>query len=119
MDDDASVCRATKVVCELPLDVHRCAHGAVRPLGLAPAQLTAAASAHALQDPQYRTTVAAMLAQQTADEAQPSQFIVTTFHPQIIQQADKVYGVSHTNRISRIEVVTQVRLHTRAGSHAA
>ena len=64
---------------------------------------------HVLQDPQYRTTVAAMLAQQTADENQPSQFIVTTFHPQIIQQADKVYGVSHTNRISRIDVVSQAR----------
>lgn len=62
-----------------------------------------------LQDPQYRTTVAAMLAQQTADENQPSQFIITTFHPQIIQQADKVYGVSHTNRISRIDVVSQAR----------
>ena len=27
-----------------------------------------------------------MLAQQTADETNPSQFIITTFHPQIIQQ---------------------------------
>lgn len=35
------------------------------------------------QDPQYRTTVAAMLAQQTQDEHLPSQFIVTTFHPQV------------------------------------
>jgi hypothetical protein len=64
-----------------------------------------------MQDPQYRTTVAAMLAQQTADVNQPSQFIITTFHPQIIQQADKVYGVSHTNRISNIDVVTQARVY--------
>lgn len=45
-----------------------------------------------MQDPQYRTTVAAMLAQQTADENQPSQFIVTTFHPQIIQQVCMSFG---------------------------
>ena len=38
---------------------------------------------------------------QAADERNPSQFIVTTFHPQIIQQADKIYGVSHSHRISR------------------
>ena len=38
---------------------------------------------------------------QAADERNPSQFIVTTFHPQIIQQADKIYGVSQSHRISR------------------
>lgn len=38
---------------------------------------------------------------QAAEERNPSQFIVTTFHPQIIQQADKIYGVSHKNRISQ------------------
>lgn len=58
-----------------------------------------------LQDPQYRETVAKMLAEQTADKDSPSQFIVTTFHPQIIRKADKIYGVSHSNRISRCAVL--------------
>jgi structural maintenance of chromosome 3 (chondroitin sulfate proteoglycan 6) len=52
-------------------------------------------------DPQYRTTVAAMLARQANREREPAQFIVTTFHPQIVGVADKIYGVSHTNRLSR------------------
>ena len=53
-------------------------------------------------DPQYRTTVAHMLKQQTNDEQNPAQFIITTFHPQIVQVADKVYGASHRNRISSV-----------------
>jgi structural maintenance of chromosome 3 (chondroitin sulfate proteoglycan 6) len=35
-------------------------------------------------DPQYRTTVARMLARQAHDEHNPAQFIVTTFHPQVL-----------------------------------
>ena len=50
---------------------------------------------------QYRTTVAKMLAKQANDPRNPAQFIITTFHPQIIHETDKVYGVSHQNRISR------------------
>lgn len=53
-------------------------------------------------DPQYRTTVAHMLKQQANDDQNPAQFIITTFHPQIVQVADKVYGASHRNRISSI-----------------
>ena len=46
---------------------------------------------------------------QAADERNPSQFIVTTFHPQIIQQADKIYGVSHKNRISQCVPSASIR----------
>jgi structural maintenance of chromosome 3 (chondroitin sulfate proteoglycan 6) len=35
-------------------------------------------------DPQYRTTVAAMLRKQAHDPRNPAQFIVTTFHPQVV-----------------------------------
>ena len=34
-------------------------------------------------DPSYRTTVAKMLAKQANDPNSPSQFIITTFHPQV------------------------------------
>ncbi len=34
-------------------------------------------------DPQYRTTVAAMLRRQADDDASPAMFVVTTFHPQV------------------------------------
>jgi len=43
-----------------------------------------------------------MLKQQANDDQNPAQFIITTFHPQIVQVADKVYGASHRNRISSI-----------------
>jgi len=56
-------------------------------------------------DPQYRTTVAQMLRQQAHDERSPGQFIVTTFHPQILHVADNIYGVSHRDRISRVTLV--------------
>lgn len=54
---------------------------------------------------QYRTTVAKMLAKQANDPRNPAQFIITTFHPQIIHETDKVYGVSHQNRISRCRLI--------------
>lgn len=50
---------------------------------------------------QYRTTVGKMLARQANDAQNPAQFIITTFHPQLLHETDKVYGVSHYNRISR------------------
>ncbi|PNH04999.1 Structural maintenance of chromosomes protein 3, partial [Tetrabaena socialis] len=53
-------------------------------------------------DPQYRTTVAAMLKRQAHDATNPAQFIVTTFHPQIVAEGDRFFGVAHTNRISQV-----------------
>ena len=53
-------------------------------------------------DPQYRTTVAHMLKEQANDDQNPAQFIVTTFHPQIVQVADRIYGASHRHRISTV-----------------
>lgn len=38
---------------------------------------------------------------QADDARNPAQFILTTFHPQFVQVADKMYGVSHQARISR------------------
>jgi structural maintenance of chromosome 3 (chondroitin sulfate proteoglycan 6) len=56
-------------------------------------------------DPQYRTTVAAMLRTQAHAARDPAQFIVTTFHPQIVHVADHVYGVSHRARVSQVTLV--------------
>jgi structural maintenance of chromosome 3 (chondroitin sulfate proteoglycan 6) len=53
-------------------------------------------------DPQYRTTVAHMLMTQANDDNNPAQFIITTFHPQIVEVSDQVYGASHRNRISSV-----------------
>ena len=34
-----------------------------------------------------------------------TQFIATTFRPEIAKVADKIYGVTHKNRVSYINVV--------------
>lgn len=54
-----------------------------------------------------------MLAKQANDARNPAQFIVTTFHPQIIHETDKVYGVSHQNRISRQATLEQIDPNTQ------
>ncbi|KAI7745681.1 hypothetical protein M8C21_011023 [Ambrosia artemisiifolia] len=35
-----------------------------------------------------------------------TQFITTTFHPELVKVADKVYGVTQKNEVSRVNVVT-------------
>lgn len=36
-----------------------------------------------------------------------TQFITTTFRPELVKVADKIYGVTHKNRVSRVDVVTK------------
>ncbi|GFZ13064.1 structural maintenance of chromosomes (SMC) family protein [Actinidia rufa] len=36
-----------------------------------------------------------------------TQFITTTFRPELVRVADKIYGVTHRNRVSRVNVVSQ------------
>ena len=56
-------------------------------------------------DPAYRTAVGAMIKKQSMDERIQTQFICTTFRPELVKVADKVFGVSHKNRISQVDVV--------------
>ncbi|XP_076907495.1 structural maintenance of chromosomes protein 3-like [Bidens hawaiensis] len=55
-------------------------------------------------DPQYRTAVGNMV-RRLADTAS-TQFITTTFRPELVKVADKIYGVTHKNRVSHVNVVT-------------
>ncbi|OAA58385.1 chromosome segregation protein [Niveomyces insectorum RCEF 264] len=55
-------------------------------------------------DAQYRTAVAGLLSSISADAG--TQFICTTFRPEIVQVADKCYGVTFTNKTSSIECVS-------------
>lgn len=52
-------------------------------------------------DTQYRTSVAAMI----HELARSAQFICTTFRPEMLQVADKFYGVSFENRMSTISTI--------------
>ncbi|KAJ3065903.1 Structural maintenance of chromosomes protein 3 [Podochytrium sp. JEL0797] len=79
-------------------------------------------------DAQYRTSVASMLlvlldAGQFASDAdtiliptktemvhelsEHAQFITTTFRPELLVNADKFYGVTFTNKVSRIQCITK------------
>jgi structural maintenance of chromosome 3 (chondroitin sulfate proteoglycan 6) len=48
-------------------------------------------------DPQYRTSVASMIREQ-ADKG--TQFVCTTFRPEIVRKANQLIGVSHVNKVS-------------------
>lgn len=52
-------------------------------------------------DAQYRTAVAQLL----EDISRNGQFICTTFRPEMVQVAEKCYGVAYSNKTSSIDVV--------------
>merc|ERR1712050_535902 len=52
-------------------------------------------------DTQYRTAVARLIAR----DAKNAQMVITTFRPEIIETADRVYRVYQKNRVSRIACV--------------
>lgn len=54
-------------------------------------------------DAQYRTAVACLL--ESISKEHSTQFICTTFRPEIVHVADKCYGVTFTNKTSAIDCV--------------
>jgi structural maintenance of chromosome 3 (chondroitin sulfate proteoglycan 6) len=54
-------------------------------------------------DAQYRTAVASLL--RSISREQGTQFICTTFRPEIVHVADKCYGVTFHNKTSTIDCV--------------
>ncbi|KAI8618127.1 putative chromosome segregation protein SudA [Chytriomyces sp. MP71] len=54
-------------------------------------------------DAQYRTAVARMVHELSSS----AQFITTTFRPELLVNADKFYGVTFTNKVSRIQCITR------------
>ncbi|TPX59672.1 hypothetical protein PhCBS80983_g02285 [Powellomyces hirtus] len=54
-------------------------------------------------DAQYRTAVAAMI----HSLAPTAQFITTTFRPELLQHADKFYGVTFVNKVSRVQAISK------------
>ena len=62
-------------------------------------------------DAQYRTAVADMIKQRsseaTGDGESYSQFICTTFRPEMLRVAEKCYGVSYLSKASSIDVVSR------------
>ena len=57
-------------------------------------------------DSTYRAAVAAMI-QRQANAVQPTQFITTTFRPELVKVASKCYGISLQNKNSNIHALTK------------
>ena len=55
-------------------------------------------------DAQYRTAVASLL--ESISKEAGTQFIITTFRPEIVHVADKCYGVLFRNKNSNVNVVS-------------
>lgn len=65
-------------------------------------------------DAQYRTAVASnfvelplLIVDMIKEQAVNAQFITTTFRPEMLVNADKFYGVTFTNKVSRIQVISR------------
>ncbi|KAI9202171.1 structural maintenance of chromosome protein [Polychytrium aggregatum] len=54
-------------------------------------------------DAQYRTAVANMVHELSGK----AQFITTTFRPELLVHADKYYGVTFTNKVSQIQILSK------------
>ena len=52
------------------------------------------------------TTFLVDMIRRLADMAN-TQFITTTFRPELVKVADKIYGVTHKNRVSHVNVVSK------------
>ncbi|ORX91367.1 structural maintenance of chromosome protein 3 [Basidiobolus meristosporus CBS 931.73] len=54
-------------------------------------------------DAVYRTAVASMI----HELSETAQFITTTFRPEMLANSDKFYGVTFTNKVSRVNCITK------------
>ena len=56
-------------------------------------------------DPAHRQSVANMI----GELSQNAQFVITTFRPELIETADKFYGVIFQNKVSHVETISKER----------
>jgi len=45
------------------------------------------------------------------EHSKEAQFITTTFRPELLEKADRFYGVKFRNRVSHVEVVSSEEAH--------
>lgn len=53
-------------------------------------------------DSSYRAAVASLIQRQANSKENPTQFLVSTFRPELVAVANKCYGISHQNKVSSI-----------------
>jgi structural maintenance of chromosome 3 (chondroitin sulfate proteoglycan 6) len=50
-------------------------------------------------DSTYRAAVASLIQRQANSEENPTQFICSTFRPELVSVANRCYGISHQNKV--------------------
>jgi structural maintenance of chromosome 3 (chondroitin sulfate proteoglycan 6) len=58
-------------------------------------------------DSTHRAAVAALIQRQASSEENPTQFITSTFRPELVSVASRCYGISHQNKVSNIHQLTK------------
>lgn len=53
-------------------------------------------------DSSYRAAVASLIQRQAHSSENPTQFITTTFRPEMVAVASQCYGISHQNKVRRV-----------------
>ena len=58
-------------------------------------------------DSTYRSAVAALIQRQAQSEETPTQFITSTFRPELVAVASRCYGISHQSKVSSLHSLTK------------
>lgn len=58
-------------------------------------------------DSTYRAAVAGVIQRQASREDNPTQFICSTFRPELVSVASRCYGISHQNKESKIHMLSK------------
>lgn len=58
-------------------------------------------------DSSYRSAVASLLQRQANCTENPTQFIVSTFRPELVSVADHCFGIGHQNKVSSLHSLTK------------
>lgn len=58
-------------------------------------------------DSTYRSAVANLIKKQAESEEHPTQFIVSTFRPELVDRADRWFGISHQNKVSSLHPLSR------------
>jgi structural maintenance of chromosome 3 (chondroitin sulfate proteoglycan 6) len=58
-------------------------------------------------DSTYRSAVADLIKKQAASEEHPTQFIVSTFRPELADRAERWFGISHQNKVSNLHELSK------------
>ena len=65
-------------------------------------------------DGNYRKALGQLIYRQANSEEAPAQFITTTFRPEMVEVADRCFGIALTNKVSNLYALEKVRGFTEA-----